>query len=176
MLHTDFYPFPVLSTDRLILRELLPTDDATIYQLRADPEVNKYLDRDPCTNLEAAQRFITAINNNVANAATLYWAITANDAPDLIGTIGLWNFDADEDSVEIGYELLPSWQGKGFIQEAMSAVLSFAFKKMHARKIAANVVPANLKSIQALEKQGFQKVWPDGIAAEITFVLTATTV
>ncbi|NIG54833.1 GNAT family N-acetyltransferase [Chitinophaga sp. Cy-1792] len=173
MLHTDFYPFPLITTNRLVLRELKPSDDAAIYQLRSDPAVNMYLNRAPCTDRVAAQRFITAINNNIANATTLYWAITSPDG--LIGTIGLWQYDTVENSVELGYELLPAHQGKGFIQEAMTAIIRFAFEKMHARKIAANVVPDNLKSIRALEKQGFQPQPHNGIAAEITYVLTATT-
>ena len=41
----SFTPFPVLSTERFILRQLSINDTNKIFLPRSDSEVNKYLDR-----------------------------------------------------------------------------------------------------------------------------------
>ncbi len=41
----DFSSFPVLRTDRLILRKLIQTDTRAFYLMRNDPQVSKYIDR-----------------------------------------------------------------------------------------------------------------------------------
>lgn len=158
MLHTDFYPFPTITTSRLLLRELLPADDTAIRDLRSNPDVNTFLGRPPAIDLETARQFITSTNNRFANAEGLYWVITALPSPQLIGTICLWNYQPQDGSVEIGYELLPAFQGKGYMQEAITAVLTFAFDRMHAALVKAMVVEANLRSIKSLQKQGFIEI------------------
>jgi len=50
-----FSPFPVLTTDRLILRQLTSLDAAAIFALRSDERVNRYLDRPVCRRLEEAE-------------------------------------------------------------------------------------------------------------------------
>ena len=45
-------PFPILKTDRLILRQLVNTDDKEIFALRSDDNVNRYLDRSQANQLK----------------------------------------------------------------------------------------------------------------------------
>ncbi|MBV8251835.1 MAG: GNAT family N-acetyltransferase [Chitinophaga sp.] len=171
MLKTDFYPFPLLTTTRLVLRELEPTDDAAILDLRSNKAVNRYLDREPTKDLLAAQQFITTINNGVANGEGLYWGITSKEDLHLIGTICLYDFNVENSSVEIGYELHPSWQGKGIMHEAMSAVIQFVFDKMNAHFINATVAAANQPSIQSLLRHGFKDISPEGTHEEMHYQL-----
>ncbi len=171
MLKTDFYPFPLLTTERLVLRELEPTDDKAILALRSNETVNRYLDREPTKDLIAAQQFITTVNNGIANAEGLYWGIASREDLHVIGTICLYNFDMENQSVEIGYELHPSWQGKGIMHEAMNAVIQFVFDKMHAQLINATVATENKASIQSLLRHGFKDISREGIHEEIHYQL-----
>ena len=113
MTNKIFTPFPILKTDRLILRQLVNTDDNEIFALRSDENVNRYLGRQPSKSIEDAKSFIQTINENVKNNNSIYWAISLGDK--LIGTICLFEFSDDIAKAEIGYELLPSYQGKGHI-------------------------------------------------------------
>jgi hypothetical protein len=49
--------FPFLTTERLVLRNLLPTDAADVLIIRGDPEVQKY-DDPPVHTLQEAAEFI----------------------------------------------------------------------------------------------------------------------
>lgn len=107
-----FKPFPVLKTERLTLRQLVSSDDNEIFALRSNDNVNKYLDRKPSKSLKEARTFIKTINENIERNDSIYWAITLNGTDKLIGTICLFDFSDDNLNAEIGYELLPHFQGK----------------------------------------------------------------
>ena len=110
-----------LETPRLRLRQLLADDARQLVLLRNDERVNRYLDRPKSTSYEQAVGFIERVLSNRA----YYWAINLKHETKLIGTICLWNFDNVNSTVEIGYELLPDFQGQGLMAEALRSVINF---------------------------------------------------
>jgi ribosomal-protein-alanine N-acetyltransferase len=152
----SFTPFPVLKTERLTLRQLISSDDKEIFALRSDDNVNKYLDRKPSKSLEDAKNFIQTINENIQRNDSIYWAITLNGIDKLIGTICLFDFSEDHSKAEIGYELLPGFQGKGFMQEATSKVIHFGFQHVGLNSIEASTHSENQSSRRLLEKLNFR--------------------
>lgn len=154
----NFEPFPFLITDNYFLRRLAPTDAPAVFILRTDEEVNRYLDRQRAISLEDAVAFIQMIDDNIAKGKSIMWAICTQDNPSLMGTICLFNIDTERSTAEIGYELLPAFQGKGIFKEVMPAVISFAFNSLGARAIEACVSSANLVSIKLLERHGFAEI------------------
>src|SRR6516164_5567094 len=121
--------FPELQSIRLKLRSLEDKDLTALYALRSNEQVNRYLDRPPARSVEDAQAFISKIRDAIAGNQSFYWAITLKDQPGLIGTICIWNLSADRKSAELGYELHPDYQGKGYMDEAIKEVIGFAFRR-----------------------------------------------
>ena len=156
----NFPPFPVLKTGRLTLRQLRSSDDNEIFALRSNENVNKYLDRKPSKSIDDAKNFIKTINENIQRNNSIYWAITLNGTDKLIGTICLFNFSEDHSKVEIGYELLPDFQGKGIMQEATSTVIHFVFQDIGINSIEANTHFENQHSTRLLEKLNFKRNGP----------------
>src|ERR1700733_389454 len=155
MLELNFTPFPHLNTERLVLRQLKPSDDYEIFALRSNISVNKHLERPITTSIQEAREFIEKINNGIANQDCLYWAISLNKDEKLIGTICYWNISLEEGTAEIGYELYPDHQGKGIMQEALSRVIRFGFENMKIITITAFPTRDNYKSVKVLEKNNF---------------------
>jgi [ribosomal protein S5]-alanine N-acetyltransferase len=151
----NFTPFPVLKTPRLILRQLELTDENEIFVLRSDEEVNKYVDRPRATSLEDARTFINKIGKNIADNVALFWVITIDDA--FAGTICLWNIDTLKEKAETGYELLPQFQGKGIMQEALMALLQYGFEELGLNCIEAWLHKENERSVKLLEKYKFNR-------------------
>jgi ribosomal-protein-alanine N-acetyltransferase len=58
MINRSFAPFPILATERLILRQLIIDDEQEIFSLRSDSEINKYLDRQVSNTIDDARNFI----------------------------------------------------------------------------------------------------------------------
>ena len=92
MVDINFTPFPVLTTERLTLRQLLINDEHEIFTLRSDSEINKYLDRQLSNTIDDARNFIIKVNENINKNVALYWAITFSDRNILVGTICLYGF------------------------------------------------------------------------------------
>lgn len=151
----NFTSFPQLMTERLVLRSLSEADTHNIMLLRSDKQVNQFLDRPACIDIEAAKDFIAKIEKGIANKESLYWVITLKGNDKLIGTICLWNFEANKMQAETGFELFPEFQGKGIMREALSEVLAFGFKELKIKTITALTNPGNLPSIKLLQKAGF---------------------
>jgi len=153
----NFKPFPVLKTERLTLRQLVSNDDNEIFALRSNDNVNKYLDRTPSKSIDDAKTFIQTINENIERNDSVYWAITLNGTDKLIGTICLFDFSDDNLKAEIGYELLPDFQGNGIMQEATSKVIDFGFQHVGLNSIEAYTHPGNQRSTRLLEKLNFKR-------------------
>ena len=157
MLTRSFLPFPILTTERLTLRQLVIDDDQEIFTLRSDNEINKYLDRPVSNNIEDARNFINKVNENINKNVALYWAITLTNRNRLVGTICLFSFSDENDNCEIGYELLTKFQGQGIMREAAEKVIDYAFNTIKVQKIKAIFHRDNQRSINLLEKLLFRK-------------------
>lgn len=142
---------PVLPTERLLLRELLPNDVQNLFLLRSDPNINKYLDRQPSRTQEEVLKFMETIRRNSQS----YWAIAEKGHEKLIGTIGLFNIITERRTCEIGFELLTDYQGRGFMKEAANKVTDYAFNTLGTRFIEALVHQDNQRSIFLLQSLKF---------------------
>ena len=154
-IETNFTPFPSLTTERLSLRKLSSDDANEIYFLRSDKQINKYIDRSRAASIDDAYNFINKTNQSIDNNELVDWAITFKNDSRLIGSICFWNLSRKENKAEIGYELLPDFQGKGIAYEAMLVVLDYGFNIMSLNKIEAYTHKENLASIKLLEKFRF---------------------
>jgi ribosomal-protein-alanine N-acetyltransferase len=151
----DFTNFPVLQTERLTLRELNLNDTKAIFRLRTKKEVVEFIDRKTLNNLSETRAFIERISKLTSNNKGVFWVIESKSNSQVIGTIGLRNFEDEEDYAEIGYELEPSYQQKGFMSEAFNVVVEYGFKQMELKTIEAFTHKNNKASIALLEKQKF---------------------
>ena len=157
MLALEFNPFPTLTTDRLQLRKLEMSDAPEVFAIRSDDRVNHFLDRPKANSIDDARSFIEKIQTYIKKNESAYWVITMKDHPKLVGTITLWNIVKEESKAEIGYELLPAYQGKGIMQEALTAVLQFSFDVLKFKTIEAFTHSENGKSSSLLEKNNFKR-------------------
>ena len=157
MLSIQLSGFPVLVTERLVLRELLPLDAEQVFLFRSDPEVMRHVARTPAKSVEDARALIDLITANVAAKDAVQWAITLKNEEALIGIIGFWRIQKEHYLAELGYSLQRTQWGKGLMSEAIAAVLHFGFGTLGLHKVEAVTRPANAGSIRALEKNGFER-------------------
>ncbi len=71
-----FKSFPILKTERLILRRLDIPDKKELYVLRSDHKNMTYIDRKIPKNTDEVLEFIKKINDGIDNNELIYWAIT----------------------------------------------------------------------------------------------------
>lgn len=155
MANRNFTTFPILTTERLTLRQLSTDDQQDIFALRSDTEINKYLYREPSKTIEDAVKFINRVNDNIQKNNSIYWVITLTKTKTFVGTICLFDFSNEKNSCEIGYELMTKFQSQGIMKEATEKVINYAFHTLQFQKIIACTHNENQNSTKLLTKFNF---------------------
>jgi ribosomal-protein-alanine N-acetyltransferase len=157
MLDINFSPFHNLETERLYLRRVVKEDVNEIFALRSDQDVMKYIPRPLVKTEEEALAHIAMIDEKIDSNEGINWAITLKGNPKLIGIIGHYRIRPEHFRAEMGYMLLPEYQGKSIISEAIKEVVNYGFEVMQLHSIEAIIDPENFASEKVLQKNGFVK-------------------
>lgn len=158
MLEINFHPFKTLYTERLILRRLTENDLETIFKLRSNPELMKYIPRPLVKTLEEAKTHYETIEDKIENNVGINWGIALKDEPEkAFGIIGHYRISQENYRSEIGYMILDEYSGKGFVTEAIDVILDYGFNDLKLHSIEAIIDPDNIASEKVLIKSGFVK-------------------
>src|SRR6476661_5611925 len=122
MENINFDPFPILITERLILRKIEDEDANEIFTLRSDERVMKYIDRPLAKSIGDARMLVSKMAEALVKNEGITWGITLQPDLKIIGTIGYWRTMKEHFRAEIGYQLHFDYQGKGIMQEALIKV------------------------------------------------------
>jgi [ribosomal protein S5]-alanine N-acetyltransferase len=160
-------PFPVIETDRLVLREIVTADLASLFAIHGDPEAMRWFGKDPVPSLEATHELIDAFASwRLLPNPGARWGLQLKTHPTLIGTCGLFKWNRNWQTCTIGYELNQSHQGQGLMGEAADAVIEWGFAELQLNRIEAQIHPKNTASIAMAEKLGFVR---EGLLREAGF-------
>lgn len=83
------------------------------------------------------------------------WIIANRDTDEYVGDIGLFQFDAEHNKVELGYKLGREHSGQGVISSVIAAIVDWGFKTYPYNRIQASVDPRNEGSRKVLLNNGF---------------------
>lgn len=147
----------ILTTERLIIREIGINDAKNIFIYRSDKEENKYQGWIP-KNLNDVYNFINNISKiiNIPNTWFQFGILTKNDNK-FIGDIGIHFLDKENKQVEIGCTLNKIYQEKGYATESLKEIINFLFSNLNKHRIIGSIDPRNTNSIKLLERLGFRK-------------------
>jgi ribosomal-protein-alanine N-acetyltransferase len=153
-------PFPEMTTERLKLAPLLQADSEALYAIFSDPKVIAHYDVERFTEVEQASRLVDYFDARFADDSGIRWAIRDPQSNQLLGTCGFTNWNPYDHSAVLGYELAADQWGKGYAQEAVSAIVEYIFSEQfhfYVHRIEALVLPQNLPSQKLLRKLSFVK-------------------
>lgn len=145
---------PVLSNDRVVLKEIQLHDVAAIIEISVYDGVF-------AKSQAEAIHILEQINLDVAKRESLHWGIFLKNTSELVGTCGYYRGYANN-SGEIGYILRPSYYGLGIMTEAVNLIVNFGFDILNLHSVIAYTDPANSASIAVLKRVGFNSVRNEG--------------
>jgi RimJ/RimL family protein N-acetyltransferase len=148
---------PVITTPRVVLRWISENDIDGLYEIFSDPQVVRYWSSGPLTNREAAAKMQREIAEGNLSDTMLKWGLALRESDSVIGTTTLFNLNLDNGRAELGYAMGRAYWGKGYMNEALQALVTHAFEVMNLRRLEADVDPRNASSIRTLERLGFQR-------------------
>lgn len=153
----DSKTLPIIATPRLVLRWVSEDDSNSLYEIFSDPQVMRYWSTVPLPNRDAAAELQREIAEGNESGTMFKWGLALRDSDTVIGTTTLFNLSLDNGRAELGYAMARAYWGKGYMNEALKALVSHAFEVMKLRRLEADVDPRNAASIRTLERLGFQR-------------------
>src|SRR5215208_6577252 len=142
---------PTIVADRVRLRWIEDADEAALYTMFSDPEVMRYWSSLPLRGQDEARRLVAEIHEGFNHRRFLQWGIARQDDNQLIGTATLFYLDSNNLRAEIGYALVRREWRKGYMREALQALLGFSFEQLRLQRIEADVDPRNEASAKLLQ-------------------------
>ena len=143
--------YPILETERLVMHELTLSDAEAVYNHFANPDVVRFMDIEVCKDLSEAEEIISF---HIQDSGCRY-GLFHKENGELIGTCGFHCWYQSELRAEIGFDLSPSYWGKGIVQEALTELIPVGFAYMKLDLIEATTELENVNSQRLLRKMGF---------------------
>ncbi|MFY0672755.1 MAG: GNAT family N-acetyltransferase [Bacteroidia bacterium] len=152
-----FNSFPVLKTHRLTLREITEKDAESIFKMRRNENVNRFIARPPIGDFKNAKALAKKTQKAFYNQQAIGFAGVLRDKDEIIGTCGFNRIDYNNLRAEIGGEMDPKYWGKGIAEEAVREIIRFGFEALKLVAIEAWVSPNNRGAMYILSQLGFEK-------------------
>jgi RimJ/RimL family protein N-acetyltransferase len=147
----------IMTTRRLMLRELIAADAPFVRTLMNEPSFVEQIGDRGVHSLEDARRYIESGPwTRYATHGFGLWMVELRERGEPIGISGLLRRDALP-SPDIGFAFLPRFWSNGYAFESAAAVKDFAANVLRLSEVLAIVKPSNIASIRLLEKLGFTR-------------------
>jgi ribosomal-protein-alanine N-acetyltransferase len=150
-----FTHFPSLTTNRLILRQLRPTDAEAMFETFSDAEAMEYFGHEPHRSLDDTRALVQQIQVAYERRESIHWGIALKGEDSVVGSCSFHQFGPGFHYAETGYELRRAYWRRGIMTEAMSAILTYGFTELGLHRIEAVIDDANVRSKGLLLKLGF---------------------
>ena len=144
-----------LRTERLRLRPLRAADAPALHAIFSDPHVMRYWSTPPWTGIEQAQAFIERDLQAMRAGDYLRLGLERCSDAQLIGQCTLFDFTQTSRRAEMGYAMNADAWGRGYMHEALCALLEHGFGALQLNRVEADIDPRNAASARSLERLGF---------------------
>jgi len=144
---------PVLSGQRVVLRELRPADAPSLLAWLAPEEVTRFISPPP-TTIEGFEHFIAWTHQRRSVGTHACFAVTVDGSDTAVGIFQLRETEPGFGAAEWGFALGSAFWGTGVFETGAELVLDFGFGTLGAHRIEARAVLDNGRGNGALRKTG----------------------
>jgi ribosomal-protein-alanine N-acetyltransferase len=147
-------PFPLLRTERLVLREFTPGDAPELRQIAQAREVARTMLRLPHPYDEGvAEEWIASLRPMFESGTATTFAVVLREGGTLLGTVSLYT-SAQEGSGLLGFWIGVRYWNNGYATEAVAEVVRYGFEERGLHLLRANHFGSNPASGRVLRKVG----------------------
>lgn len=145
-----------LETERLFLKVIDAEDAPFLFRLMNTPKWHKMIgDRGIHTVSDALKYMKERMDADLSKKGFVNYVMIQKETNENVGTCSLHNREG-VDGLDIGYALLPTYEGYGYASEGAQAMINLAFNKHDLDSVNAITDDVNLGSHKVLEKLGFE--------------------
>ena len=148
----------ILQTERLLLREMLPSDAEALFEMDKNPNVHLYLGNEPLQSIDQVYGYIESIQNQYIQNGIGRFVVVLKETNEVIGWAGIKYITEPENNrvnfYDIGYRLQEKHWQKGYGLEAAKAWRDYGFNEMEIPMLVATAHVDNVGSNKILQKIG----------------------
>ena len=144
---------PVLTGERVVLRELRTSDAPSLFALLTTEEVARFISPPPAT-VEGFEKFIAWTHRQRSAGAYVCFAVTLQGFDTAIGIFQVRQLDRSFETAEWGFAIGAQFWGTGVFKDGADLVLDFAFNTVGVRRLEARAAVLNGRGNGALLKLG----------------------
>ncbi|MCY7410738.1 MAG: GNAT family N-acetyltransferase [Chitinophagales bacterium] len=146
--------FPIIKTDRLLLRQFVEDDLENVFKGLSHPDIIKYygVSYNLLESTKEQMKFFTDLEENETG---IWWAICSADNKTFYGAGGLNSLNKNFKKAEIGFWLLSNYWGKVIMKEAMPLICNYGFNNWGLHRIEGFVESENKNCKRAMAKRDF---------------------
>ncbi|WP_270504740.1 GNAT family N-acetyltransferase [Paraclostridium sordellii] len=146
-----------INTDRLVLRRFEINDANDMFKNWAsDKEVSKFLAWDVHKDVIFTQLLLDSWISQYSDDRNYHWAIELKEIKEVIGDIKVFHLKDKHACCEIGYCLSREHWNKGFMSEALNAVIKYLFEEIGLNRIVAMHNTKNIASGKVMIKNNMK--------------------
>jgi RimJ/RimL family protein N-acetyltransferase len=155
----------ILETERLVLRELVPSDLDFVTEMLADPEVMRFYPKR--YSREEARVWLDRQRERYRRDGHGLWLVSDRATGEPRGQAGLLLQRVDRlDEPEVGYLIHQPYWRQGLASEAAGAVRDFAFETLRKPRVISLIRPDNVPSQGVARKLGMT-LWKTSLHADL---------
>lgn len=147
-------------SQRLLFRELLPSDEDSLFEMDSDPDVHRYLGNSPVQSMDEIKTAIAMIRKQYEENGVARMAVILKETGEFLGWAGLklvtCELNGHINHYDLGYRFLKKHWGKGYATEAARAFVNYGFEVMRLPAIYAYADAGNVGSLAVLYKAGLR--------------------
>ena len=147
---------PDLRGERLLLRELRPSDAASLFKELDHPDVRRFMWTPP-PNVAAFERFIDWSYTERAEGKYICYGIVPQGEEHAVGVFELRQIQPGFFRGELGFVMAPRLWGTGAFSEGAGLLLDFGFTVVKIHRVEARAAVDNDRGNAALQKMGAQR-------------------
>ncbi len=102
MLAVNFNPFPIIATERLVLRQIINEDETELFLMRSNANIMRYIPRPLPKTIADVKPLLQTSNEGVSKGESINWGITLKPDNKIIGTIGFVRMSKENHRAEVG--------------------------------------------------------------------------
>jgi ribosomal-protein-alanine N-acetyltransferase len=144
---------PVLTGSMVTLRELRPSDAASLHALLTTEEVSRFISPPP-TTVDGFERFISWTLRQRRAGAYACFAVTIDSTDTAIGIFQLRELAPGFGTAEWGFAIGSAYWGTGVFQDGAALMINFAFETVGVHRLEARAAVKNGRGNGALKKVG----------------------
>lgn len=141
-----------LETERTILKKLDKADIQFVHRIFSDASLIQYLDNELHHKRQSSHQLISTYSNH----DHAFWLVKLKETNESVGLAGLYHFDKKHLFAQCKFVIVKQFQRRGFMLEAMQAIIQQVFSTGELHRIEAQIHIQN-KGAQAFAgKIGFK--------------------